>query len=47
MCKKYTKYLMVIAVDSRIILYLDAVKDSKHGVRFAIASIMSLKKYNH
>ncbi|WP_458404308.1 transposase [Methanobrevibacter sp.] len=35
-----------VDVDSRIILYSQAVKGPRHDTKFAIASIRSLKKYN-
>ena len=44
--KNHTKCHIAIDVDSRIILYSQAVKGPRHDVKFAIASIRSLKKYN-
>lgn len=41
----YTKSHIAIDVDSRLILYLQAVRKPKHDTTFAIASIRSLKKY--
>ena len=44
--KNFTKCHIAIDVDSRIILYSQAVKGPRHDVKFAIASIRGLKKYN-
>ena len=44
--KNYTKCHIAVDVDTRIILYSQALKDPKHDTQFAIASIRSLKKYN-
>ena len=44
--KNFTKCHIAIDVDSRIILYSQAVKGQKHDTKFAIASIRSIKKYN-
>lgn len=44
--KNFTKYHIAVDVDSRIILYSQAVKGPRHDAKFAIASIRSLKKYN-
>ena len=44
--KNHTKCHIAIDVDSRIILYSQAVKGPRHDVKFVIASIRSLKKYN-
>ena len=41
----YTKPHIAIDVDSRLILYSQAVIRSKHDITFAIASIRSLKKH--
>ena len=42
--KNFTKCHIAIDVDSRIILYSQAVKGPRHDVKFAIASIRGLKK---
>ena len=44
--KNFTKCHIAIDVDTRLILYSQAVKGPKHDTKFAIASIRSLKKYN-
>ena len=44
--KNFTKCHIAIDVDSRIILYSQAVKGPRNDVKFAIASIRSLKKFN-
>ena len=44
--KNFTKCHIAIDVDSRMILYSQAVKGPRHDVKFAIASIRGLKKYN-
>lgn len=44
--KNFTKCHIAVDVDSRIILYSQAVKGPRHDTKFAIASIRSLKKYN-
>jgi transposase len=44
--KNFTKCHIAVDVDSRIILYSQAVKGPRHDAKFAIASIRSLKKYN-
>ena len=41
----YTKSHIAIDVDSRLILYSQAVRGPKHDTTFAIASIRSLKKH--
>lgn len=41
----YTKTHITIDVDSRLILYSQAVREPKHDTTFAIASIRSLKKH--
>ena len=43
--KHYTKSHIAIDVDSRLILYSQAVRGPKHDTTFAIASIRSLKKH--
>ena len=43
--KHYIKCNIAINVESRIILYSQAVKSPKHDTKFAIAAIRSLKKY--
>ena len=44
--KYYCKCHIAVDVDSRMILYSQAVKGPRHDTKFAIASIRSLKKYN-
>ena len=44
--KNFIKCPIAIDADSRIILYAQTVKGSRHDVKFAIASIRGLKKYN-
>ena len=44
--KNFTKCHIAVDVDSRLILYSQAVKGPRHDTKFAIASIRSLKKYN-
>ena len=44
--KNFTKCHIAIDVDSRIILYSQAVKGPRHDVKFTISSIRGLKKYN-
>lgn len=42
--KNYAKCRIASGVDFRIILYLQSVKKPRHDVKFAIVSIMNLKK---
>ena len=44
--KNFTKCHIAIDVDTRLILYSQALKGPKHDTKFAIASIRSLKKYD-
>lgn len=44
--KNFTKYHIAIDVDTRLILYSQAVKGPRHDTKFAITSIRSLKKYD-
>ena len=44
--KYYTKCHIAIDVESRMILYSQAVRGPRHDTKFAIAAIRSLKKYN-
>lgn len=44
--KYYCKYHIAVDVDSRMILYSQAVKGPRHDTKFAITSIRSLKQYN-
>ena len=44
--KNFTKCHIAIDVDTRLILYSQAVKGPRHDTKFAIASIRSLKKYD-
>ena len=44
--KSYTKCHIAVDIDTKIILYSQALKCPKHDTQFAIASIRSLKKYN-
>lgn len=39
-----SKYSIAIDVDSRIILYSQVVKGSRHDTKFVISTIRSLKK---
>ena len=43
--KHYTKSHIAIDVDTKIILYSQAVKGPRHDTKFAIASIRAVKKY--
>ena len=43
--KHYTKSHIAIDVDTKIILYSQAVKGPRHDTKFAIASIRGIKKY--
>ena len=45
--KNFTKCHIAIDVDSRIILYSQAVKESRHDTKFAMASIRTLKNMIH
>ena len=44
--KHYTKSHIAIDVESRIILYSQTIRGSRHDTKFAIEAIRSLKKYN-
>ena len=44
--KNFTKCHIAIDVDTRLILYSQALKGPKHDIKFVIASIRSLKKYD-
>ncbi|MDO5830011.1 MAG: transposase [Methanobrevibacter smithii] len=44
--KHYAKSHIAIDVDSRLILYSQAVRGAKHDTTFVIASIRSLKKHD-
>ena len=44
--KYFTKIHIAIDVESRIILYSQAVRGPKHDIKFVIAPLRSLKKYN-
>ena len=43
--KHFTKSHIAIDVDTKIILYSQAVKGPRHDTKFAIASIRAVKKY--
>ena len=44
--KHFTKSHIAIDIESRMILYSQAVRGPRHDTKFAIAAIRSLKKYN-
>ena len=44
--KYFTKCHIAIDVESRMILYPQAVRGPRHDTKFAIAALRSLKKYN-
>ena len=44
--KYFTKYHIAIDVESRMILYPQAVRGPRHDTKIAIAALRSLKKYN-
>ena len=44
--KNFTKCHITIDIDTRLILYSQALKGPKHDIKFEIASIRSLKKYD-
>ena len=44
--KNFTKCHIAIDVDTRLILYSQALKGPKHDIKFAIVSIRSLNKYD-